>query len=155
MTKHDHFVLLVQLGFSHTRVERMFGYNNLIEFLGEAMKVDPVSLPDDVVAAAKSFVAWKLNIETKPEWLKEFEENLASRVWVEQQNGLAMWWQNAEHLIDGATVPKSWHHFVTGRNRFVEMTKRDAEEFQKWAQEIPGWSSDNPPLIIHREDPNE
>ena len=146
MNVHDHFVLLVQTflvsGGCPIKVDHM-------AILGDAIAIDPVSLPKNVTDAARKFVYWKIYNGPKPDWLVEYEENIATHVAVEQLDGVDRWWRNAEYVIEGAPLPASWIKFVTGREKLVIMTKIEAEEFLKWAKEIEGWDDDIPPLAIH------
>jgi hypothetical protein len=151
MRPHDRFVALVQLSLTHhtMRVLLPGTWVEHMKILNEAMNIDPVALPNDVFQAAFAWMCWKTGTDKKPSWLVEFEENLATTVVLEQIEGTNHWWHTAEILIDGATVPDAWKKFVTGRDRYVRMTKKEADEFAKWASEVDGWDDNEPPFKVH------
>ena len=142
MNKLDQFVLLVQ---TWVLTERRHAVSH-VKLVADAMKVPSVAVPDDLEKAAIEWCNWRAELKgEKPAWLVEHEENVTNKITFEQLDGDPVWWRHAEDVIP-TEAPQSWHAFVSGRGRFVEMTKRDATAFLEWARELPGWSDDDPPL---------
>lgn len=143
MNKLDQFVLLVQTWALTTHVPGL----DKMSLVAKAMKVPSVAIPDDDLALAVSrWCHWCAELKgEKPAWLVEHEENVTNKITFEQLNGNPAWWRHAEDMVP-SEAPQAWHAFVSGRGRFVEMTKRDATAFLEWARELPGWSDEDPPL---------
>lgn len=151
MNRRLQFVLLVQTAV--LSVERnLLSALARTKIVAEAMALPEESIPQDLLEGAWSFIQWKAMGYGEPAWMKEYRENIATKLYVEQCEGTRQWWLNAEQLLS-TSHPKSWIAFVTGRKPVVEMTKRDATDFLEWAATVPGWSDDEPSARIHEEQP--
>jgi hypothetical protein len=154
MNRADFFLLCVQT----VVLKDPFAAPDALRVLSEASRLPEEALgTEDIAMAAVQFVRWVKGrsavanpTRTMPPWLAAWHEGQRNRCIVRFNDtpNAQRWWAGAEEefhsaldrLGEGEPLPiaDACAALIAGRAGEVEVTREQAETFQRWVERIPG-----------------